>query len=634
MFLMVANVFGQGSKWNWEWARSNPLGGYSGSPSQHLCLDHAGNIYNGFWYNYSILLGDSLFSHDSATYCFAVMKSDPDGNFLQAIEIHGPTWGVQPDITFEVDSYQNLYIAGRFYDSLYIGNNIIRKAKNYPEFLPDVFIVKLDHRFKPEWIRIISCSGWDELGGFAIDRDDNIYLTTAHSRYNKTATWVYYWDQDSLSVPLNGNTSILKIDSDGKLVWKKQILSSINASVSDMKITTGDDNLVYLTGRCYGDIVVEGKLVQIPAAIKPYEGSFFIGISDSGEIKKASFFNFRVCLVNMVVSSNGDPAIIGLPIDPCILGTDTILTPPGKIKYLIARFDSSMNPVWFKTIEMAPFSLQNYYWQHNSLYNKCDTVFFATTFNTFFTIDSTVYNRGRYPQGFFGMIAPDGTLIAQYMTESSLGGSIYNMIPDGCGNVYISGIFKNKTVFGSDTLYSSDSEQEGSRYFAKLRRYIPPYFTLGHDKVINPNSSLIFSLPGNYEHYKWSTGETTSQITLEGSVLGVGCHQIWAEAGEPSCFYTDTITVIVKYSILPPYLINNYAIIYPNPTKGFFNLKTRFKSCKVQIRNNLGILVDPQSAERINEDTVIFDLSSQKPGVYFVSLIEGDQSYTLKLIKY
>lgn len=634
MLLMASSAIGQGTVWNWEWARSNPHEGYIGSPSQHLCLDPDGNVYNGFWYNFSILLGDSLFSHDSSTYCFAVMKNDLDGNFEQAVEIHGPAWGIRPDITFGVDSYQNLYFAGRFYDSLYIGDSIIRKANNHPASMPDVFVVKLDNEFKMKWVRIISSSGWDNLGSFSIGPDDHVYLATTHSRYNHVSTWANYWDQDSVLVPMNGCTDMLNIDPNGDLVWRKHLISTLNEEITSLEILAGNDKLIYFTGRSFGDVFVDGQLLQIPSAIKPYEGTFFIGMNESGEISRASYFNFRFVLINMVVSSNGDLGLLGLPINPCVLGNDTIQTPSGKIKYLIARVDSTMNPVWFKTIEMVPFSSQNHFWLYSSLYNKYDTIFFATTLNTLFSIDSTIYNPGSYPQGFLGIIAPDGSLIAQYLTESSMGGSIYNMIPGGCGNIYISGIFKNKAVFGSDTLYSTNTGIEGSRYFAKLSRYLPPHFTLGNDTVITTGSLLTLSLPEGYSHHRWSTGETCQRVTLKGSTLGVGTHHIWAEGGEPDCFHSDTITVTVKYSASTPDPNNTSASIYPNPTEGLFNLKTRCKSCWVEIRNHLGVLINPKSTARVAEDQIALDLSAHEPGIYFILLVEPEQSSAFKLIKY
>ncbi len=47
------------------------------------------------------------------------------------------------------------------------------------------------------------------------------------------------------------------------------------------------------------------------------------------------------------------------------------------------------------------------------------------------------------------------------------------------------------------------------------------------DTSMKLSDTLVFELPEGYDSYLWSTGDTSSQITLPGQELGIGLSEIW-----------------------------------------------------------------------------------------------------------
>ncbi|MDX5347406.1 MAG: T9SS type A sorting domain-containing protein, partial [Hymenobacteraceae bacterium] len=80
----------------------------------------------------------------------------------------------------------------------------------------------------------------------------------------------------------------------------------------------------------------------------------------------------------------------------------------------------------------------------------------------------------------------------------------------------------------------------------------------------------------------------------------------------------------------------NQISLYPNPTKGIFNISATdltAKALQVSVRNAVGqeVLTLSQPVSGQNQ-TVTADLSNQPKGMYFVTLVAGEQVLTQKLV--
>jgi gliding motility-associated-like protein len=74
-----------------------------------------------------------------------------------------------------------------------------------------------------------------------------------------------------------------------------------------------------------------------------------------------------------------------------------------------------------------------------------------------------------------------------------------------------------------------------------VRRRIPPAFTLGPDTTMCNDSSIVLrAVAMSYNQFKWSTGETTREITVRQP--GV----YWVEVQNEDCYNGDTLTVVSR----------------------------------------------------------------------------------------
>ncbi|MDA3944091.1 MAG: GEVED domain-containing protein [Bacteroidetes bacterium] len=78
-----------------------------------------------------------------------------------------------------------------------------------------------------------------------------------------------------------------------------------------------------------------------------------------------------------------------------------------------------------------------------------------------------------------------------------------------------------------------------------------PEVNLGPNQQMCADASIELDVATEGASYLWSTGESSAAITLEGSSLGTGTHEIWVEVtSELGCVNSDTLEVAVTE--LPP----------------------------------------------------------------------------------
>ena len=96
-------------------------------------------------------------------------------------------------------------------------------------------------------------------------------------------------------------------------------------------------------------------------------------------------------------------------------------------------------------------------------------------------------------------------------------------------------------------------------------------------------------------------------------------------------FYMDNININGQniLSIEEGESINTNTLIYPNPTKGIFNIRTDANNMKVEVYSTLGRLV---ANEIIHGGVQQIDLSKQAKGVYFVKLMHKGTTEQRKLV--
>ena len=100
-----------------------------------------------------------------------------------------------------------------------------------------------------------------------------------------------------------------------------------------------------------------------------------------------------------------------------------------------------------------------------------------------------------------------------------------------------------------------------------------PVVDLGEDIELEMNESVTLSVEPIYQSYLWSTGETTSQITVSREIFQSDTSMVWVVVTTmEGCTGSDTIQISFKLSI-NTYTQAEYFRIYPNPANGIFYIE-------------------------------------------------------------
>jgi len=162
------------------------IGGSGGDYGRAIAVDVSGNVYlNGYQ------ASDSYGGND-----YGVIKLDTNGNLLWQKKIGG----INADIGYAiaVDGSGNVYLNGQQASDSYGGN--------------DYGVIKLDTNGNILWQKKIGGSSTDSGRAIAVDGSGNVYLNG-------------YQASDSYG---GNDYGVIKLDSDGNLLWQKKIGGSSN----------------------------------------------------------------------------------------------------------------------------------------------------------------------------------------------------------------------------------------------------------------------------------------------------------------------------------------------------------------------------------------------------------------------
>jgi hypothetical protein len=83
------------------------------------------------------------------------------------------------------------------------------------------------------------------------------------------------------------------------------------------------------------------------------------------------------------------------------------------------------------------------------------------------------------------------------------------------------------------------------------------------------------------------------------------------------------------------YGLSKNVLLMPNPSSGRVNISVNLPSpenIKINIHNTLGQLINSTTHEAVSENNLSLDLSDQPNGVYFVTIISGNDKMVQRLI--
>jgi hypothetical protein len=155
---------------------------------------------------------------------------------------------------------------------------------------------------------------------------------------------------------------------------------------------------------------------------------------------------------------------------------------------------------------------------------------------------------------------------------------------------------------------------------------------LGPDTMICTTASVTLS-PGTYSNYLWQDNSMGSTYVADGSVLGTGTHTIYVGVMDANgCVGADTVVVQVSictgvdaaeqldFSVVPNPSGGNITIVHPG-TSG---------ELQIEILNLQGEILQSVNTNAGSETQL--DLSGLAQGIYYIRLIDGEQTSVKKIV--
>jgi hypothetical protein len=189
----------------WKWVQTAKLS--TVSKITHSTTDAAGNVYVTGFFEGTMLLGNENLDCQGGLDAFWA-KYSPEGQLLMAKSMNGTGYNYANQIL--IDEQQNIYVAGRFTQSVQIENRTLNSRGD-----SDIFLAKYNPQGKLLWVKQEGGNDADAPYGIGKDKQGNIYLT---GDFGRTATF------GSFSLKSIGYNDIFlaKYNENGDCLWAKR----------------------------------------------------------------------------------------------------------------------------------------------------------------------------------------------------------------------------------------------------------------------------------------------------------------------------------------------------------------------------------------------------------------------------
>lgn len=509
----------------------------------------------------------------------------------------------------------------------------------------------------------------------AVGGSDDEFATSVTTDLNGNVIVTGYYESLSMSIgatTLFGNGSyeifIVKYDPYGNILWAK---SANGASLDYPNDITSDINgNIYIVGNSNSPSITFGSTTLSSS------GGFIAKYDASGNIIWAKSINGSVN--GVITGTNGDTYIAGGFSDSTIVFGATTLINNGSTDIFLAKYDALGNEVWAKSSggTSAEYANKISIDQNNNIYLTGE--FLGQTL----MIGSSLLTNTSSSRDIF---------ITKYSATSnnlwakSFGSSdqdyVYNITSDANGNTCIVGDFYYQSLYvGTTTLQNmgkSDvfivnydslggliwAKSGGGTHFDYIRgvtsdgngnTFVTGYFS---SSVINFDTTSLnpvdyydvyvvkYNISGNVDWIKSSTAMSGGDISIDnfGNLYIAGAFR------DDSCSF-DSINLantamnwmadafISKLGNNPLSVSNNFnekgeiLTVYPNPfnNKLTLNYTSINKTTRLEVYNLVGKKIISQSLEQQN---TVFDLSKESNGIYLITITDGNNRVSKKVIK-
>ena len=354
----TSNGFGDGgdgyvakfdSNGNLVWAKQ--IGGSIDDNVNSITTDSSGNVLvaGGFGGNIDIDGdGNNDFSsnNDSSNNDAFAAKLDSNGNLVWAKQIGGSVTTGNYISGIITDSSGNALVAGTFKGNIDIdgdGNNDFTSNNDGSN---DSYVAKFDSNGNLVWAKRIGGSNGNSSGAITIDSSDNV-LVAGGFKGN-----IDIDDDGNNNFTSNGEADsyVAKFDSNGNLVWAKQIGgSSLDYANS---ITTDSSDNVFVGGSFNGNIDIDGDGNNDFTSISDIDG-YVAKLDSNGNLVWAKQIGgSSLDYANSITTDSSDNVFVGgsfngnIDIDGD--GNNDFTSNGNGNHTFTAKYDSNGNLVWVK----------------------------------------------------------------------------------------------------------------------------------------------------------------------------------------------------------------------------------------------------------------------------------------------
>jgi PKD repeat protein len=161
-----------------------------------------------------------------------------------------------------------------------------------------------------------------------------------------------------------------------------------------------------------------------------------------------------------------------------------------------------------------------------------------------------------------------------------------------------------------------------------------PIVNLGADQLVPASASVVLDAGNNGVSYLWSTGQTTSSITVDSTGYGLGAALFWVQvANTLGCVNSDTVIITFSTNIGLQERSSSGIFAIPNPVKSKTWINTGQQEVPVDywLLNSVGECVLSSSMQVCNGGFWL-NLDQLPSGIYVLKLRLNSQSIALKLL--
>ena len=509
------------------------------------------------------------------------------------------------------DNWGNTYVTGSFsWDSMLVANDTLYNQSIYGT---DFYVFKYDSTGNLIWAKSWGSDDYEQAYDITTDSSGNVYIIGQFS------SPFLVLGLDTLFNPGTSQMFLMKCNSAGNPMWATSSMGNSGSSGASVKMAKNGNVVISGTFGAPTDILGIDTLFSNGAV------DFFLAeLDSSGDyIWAKSYGSYANEMPNdLSVDMNGNICLAGYyGSDTLIIGTDTLInSDPSSYDILVAKFDSSGNPLWARGAGGIAQDAANGIATDNQ-----GKIAVAGKFANTITFD-TISLSGIYDM-YVVVYDSSGNAIwadAQGSAAGSDGGNTVRFEPNG--DLILGGYFSDQMIFGSITISSQWSSYYTDCFVAKysnsgtalwgIKASCPDYDAVG---VIDINQFGQIMVAGG------------GHIGMQFGTIGV-----------PGFFSDDIFVARLDTPILTGFFNTDLfskgseIILYPNPVNNFIQLGYNTDKNGGLVCSLLNLLGEKMLEQNFTAHTGANHFSipiSQLPkGIYFLKMENGNETTTRMVV--